>query len=61
MDSGRTPVESTESEFSAVGRPKRVKNRKRNFTPSSEEKYSLRVKIFEFYPSGCTPVESTES
>ncbi len=44
MASSGTPVESTESEFSAAGRPKPVKNpREKLYAPlvqSSEEKYS---------------------
>ncbi len=63
--SGRTPFESTESEFSALGQPKRVKNSgEKLYAPlvqSSEGKYSLQVKIFEFYPFGRTLFESTES
>ncbi len=49
-------VENTESEFSAVGWRKRVKKHREKLSAplvqSSEGKYSLRVKIFEFYPSG---------
>ncbi len=49
-------VESTESEFLAIERPKRVKNPgEKLYTPlvqSSEVKYYLQVKIFEFYLSG---------
>ncbi len=65
--SGRTLVESTESEFLATGRPNRVNDHKEklytSLVQSSEAKYShsLQVKIFEFYPSGRTLVESTES
>ncbi len=58
-------VASTESEFLAVRRPKRVKNHgEKLYAPlvqNSEGKYSLQVKIFEFYPSDRTLVESTES
>ncbi len=49
-------MESTESEFLAIERPKRVKNHKEKlYAPlvqKSEEKYCLQVKIFELYPSG---------
>ncbi len=52
----RFGVENTESEFSVVGRLKRVKKPQEKLsTPlvqNSEGKYSLQVKIFEFYPSG---------
>ncbi len=57
--------ESNKSEFLALVWPKRVKNcGEKLYTPlaqSLEAKYSLQVKIFEFEPSGCTPVENTES
>ncbi len=50
---GCTLVESIESEFSAIGRPKRVKNPGKKLYPplvqSFEEKYFLQM--FEFYPS----------
>ncbi len=54
--SGRTPVERTKSKFSALGRPKRVKNPgEQLYAPlvqSSEGKYSFQVQIFEFYLTG---------
>ncbi len=57
-------VDSTESEFSAVKRPKWVKNHGdilyAPLVQSSKGKYSLQFKIFEFYTSGHTMVESTE-
>ncbi len=56
MTSGRTLVESTKPEFSAVRWPKRVKNPEEKLytqqVQSSEGKYSLQIKIFEFYLSG---------
>ncbi len=57
----RFGVESTESGFSAVGRPKRVKSSGEKLYAPTGAKYSLQVKIFEFYPSGRTPVESTKA
>ncbi len=46
----------SESEFSAIGRPKCLKNPEEKLSAplvqSSEEKFTLQVKIFEFYPSG---------
>ncbi len=64
VPAGRTPVESTELEFLDVGWPKQEKNPGEKLdaplVQSSKAKYSLQVKIFEFYSSGRTPVESTE-
>ncbi len=60
-----TGVENSETEFSGIIVPKRVKNHVEVFyTPqvrSSKGKYWLRVNILEFYASGRTTVKSSKS
>ncbi len=64
----RFVVESEKSEFSPLGRPKRVKNSKEKLSAplvqSCKGIYCLQVKILEFYPSGlrcrCGTLHSAE-